>query len=199
MNGNTVMPVVACLNPFAEQIVHSFHFSFSLASFLLPLIMFPAQAAALVQAAPAVSSATVQDDQLAALDAQLQLLRKASGADLQQADVEQLRVNYSDKFNEFEQLVQQSGREVQYEKKVIAYRSHLLALQAKKGSTYANYVRSNTLPGGEVARNYADLAAGRVVCTNPAASMTGRFDRNEPYTDSWMVYVCRAEKVPAKR
>ena len=193
------MPVVAFLNPFAEQIVYSFHFSFSLASLLLPLIMLPAQAATLVQAAPAESSATLQDEPLAALDAQLQQLRQASGADLQQADVEQLRASFSDKFNAFEQLVQQSGREAQYEKKVIAYRSHLLALQAKKGSANASYGRSNTLPSGEVARNQADLAAGRVVCTNPAASTTGRFDRNEPYTDSWMVYVCRAEKVPARR
>lgn len=98
-----------------------------------------------------------------------------------------------------EQGSSEGGWEAAYDKKVIVYRMHLLKLQQQKGRANASSGRMNALPGGDVARNRADLEAGRVVCTNPAASTNGRFDRNEPYTDSWMVYVCRAERVQARR
>lgn len=163
---------------------------------MLSSAMLPAHGAGLVQAEPASQavgpSATAQDEQLSKLDLELQSLK---AADPQQVEM----ASYADKFNAFEQLVQQSGREGAYDKKVIAYRMHLLTLQQQKGSVNASNGRMNALPGGDVARNRADLEAGRVVCTNPAASTNGRFDRNEPYTDSWMVYVCRAERVQAKR
>lgn len=111
---------------------------------MLSSTVLPVHGAGIVQAdlvtQAVVPLATAQDEQLTKLDAELQRLNVA---DSRQLDVKRLLASYSESFHAFEQLVQQSGRESQYEKKVIFYRSHMLKLQAEEADANGNLGRSH--------------------------------------------------------